>query len=91
MSALLYNCTTWTLPRRFEKKLGVNYTGMLRVVWNKFLKYAPTKQLLYDHFLSRKTSKKGEQDILCTAGENKDELISDLLRWTPSHGRTSVG
>ena len=30
MSILLYGCTTWTLTKRLEKKLGDNYTRMLR-------------------------------------------------------------
>ena len=28
-SILLYGCTTWTLTKRLEKKLGGNYTRML--------------------------------------------------------------
>ena len=35
VSILLYGCTTWTLTKRMEKKLRVNYTRMLRAILNK--------------------------------------------------------
>ena len=35
MSILLYGCTTWTLTKRMEKKLGSNYSRMLRAILNK--------------------------------------------------------
>ena len=34
VSILLYGCTTWTLTKRLEKKLDVNYTRMLRAIMN---------------------------------------------------------
>ena len=34
-SILLYGCTTWTLTKRLGKKLGGNYTRMLRAILNK--------------------------------------------------------
>ena len=36
-SVLLYDCTTWTKKKRFEKKLHGNYKRMLLVVLNKSL------------------------------------------------------
>ena len=38
---------------------------------------------------SRELSKQDEQNMLGTAGK-VDELISDVLLWTPTHGHTSV-
>ena len=37
VSILLYGCTTWTLIKRLEKKLGGNYTRRLRAILNKSL------------------------------------------------------
>ena len=49
MLILLYGCTTWTLPKRMEKKLDGNYTRMLRAILNKSWKQHPTKHQLYGH------------------------------------------
>ena len=46
---LLYGCTTWTLPKRMEKKLDGNYTRMLQAILIKSLRQHPTKQQLYGH------------------------------------------
>ena len=40
---------------------------------------------------SHKPSKKVEQDKLSTAEGSKEELLSDLLLWTPNHGHINVG
>ena len=49
VSILLYECTTWTLTKRVEKKLDGNYTKMLRVILNKSWRQHPTKEQLYGH------------------------------------------
>ena len=49
---LLYGCTTWTLTKRMEKKLGGNYTRMLRSILNKSSRQRPTKHQLYGHLPS---------------------------------------
>ena len=49
VSILLYGCTTWTLTKRWEKKLGSNYTRMLRAILNKSWRHHPTKHQLYGH------------------------------------------
>ena len=41
---LLYGCTTGTLTKRMEKKLGTDYTKMLRAKLNKSWSQNPTKQ-----------------------------------------------
>ena len=51
VSKLLYGCTTWTLTKRLEKKLGGNYTRMLRAILNKSWWQHPTRHQLYSHLL----------------------------------------
>ena len=91
MSILLYGCTKWTLTKRMEKNLDGNYTRMLQAKMKSCGQHS-TKQQLYGH----------QQPILKTikirrtrrAGycwRRKDELISDILLWTPSHGRAKAG
>ena len=42
-SILVYECSTWTLTKRLEKKLNGNYTRMLRAILNKSWRQHPTK------------------------------------------------
>ena len=94
-SILLYGCTTWTLTKRIEKKLDSNYTRMLRAILNKSKRQHPTKQQLYGHLPPiMKTIKIRRIRLRDTAGHcwrSRDELISDVLLWTPSHGRAKAG
>ena len=41
---LLYECTTWTLTKRLEKKLDGNSTRMLRAILNRSWGQHPTKK-----------------------------------------------
>ena len=92
VSILLYGCTTWTLTKRMEKKLDGNYTRMLRAILNKFWGQHPIKQQLYGYLPPiTKISKLDEPDMRDTAGRSKEELISDILLWTPTHGRAKAG
>ena len=82
---LLYGCTTWTLTKRLEKKLDGNYTRMLRAILNKSWRQHPTRHQLYGHLPPitktiqvRRTSHAGH------CWRSRDELISDVLQWTPS-------
>ena len=91
VSILLYGCTTWTLTKRLEKKLDGNYTKMLRAILNRSWRQHPTKQQLYGHqppitktIQIRRTRHAG----LCW--RSRDELISNVLLWTPSHGRAKA-
>ena len=78
-SVLLYGCTTWTLTKRFEKKIDGNYTRMLRAILNKSWRQHRTRHQLYGHLpLSRKLFKLDEPDMQDTAGE------VDVLLWTPA-------
>ena len=92
ISILLYGCTTWTLTKRLEKKLNGNYTRMLRAILNKSWRQYPSRHQLYGH-LPRIT--KNIQDRLTRhvgyCWGSRDELISDVLQWTPTYGRTKAG
>ena len=89
---LLYGCTTWTLTKRLEKKLDGNYTRMLRAILNKSWRQNPTRHLLYGHLSP--TTKTIQVRWTRHAGHcwrSSDELISDVLLWTPTHGRAKAG
>ena len=78
ISILLYGCTTCTLTKSMEKKLDGNYT-----ILNKSWRQYPTKQQLYSHL-----------PLIRYVGHCwrcKDELISDILLWTSSHGQAKAG
>ena len=91
-SILLYGCTAWTLTKRLEKKLDGNYTRILRAILNKSWRQHPTRHQLYGHLPPitktiqvRRTRHAGH----CWRG--KDELISDVLLWTPTHVWAKAG
>ena len=87
VSILLYGYTTWTLNKWMEKNLGGNYTRMLRAILNKSWRQHPTKQQLYSHLPPiTKTIKIRWTRHARHCWKSKDELISDVLLWTPSHG-----
>ena len=83
---LLYGCTSWTLTKRMEKKLDGNYTRM-RAILNKSWRQHSTKQQLYDHLPPiTKTIKIKRTRHAGHCWRSRDELISDVLLWTSSHG-----
>ena len=91
VSILLYRCTTCTLTKRMEKKLDGNYTRMLRAILNKSWRQHPTKQQLYSHLpTTTKTIKIRRTRHAGHCWRSRDELISDVLLWTPSHGRAKA-
>ena len=90
VSILLYGCTTWTPTKRMEKKLDGNYKRMLRAILNKSWRQHPTK--LYGHLppIAKTIQvRRTRHAVLCW--RSRDELISDALQWTPSHGRAKAG
>ena len=92
MSILLNGCTTWTLTKRMEKKLDINYTRMLRAILYKSWRQHPTKQQLYGHLPPiSKTIQVRRTKHAGHCQRSKDGLISDILMWTPSHRRAKVG
>ena len=59
---------------------------------NKSWMQHPTKQQLYGHLPPiTKTIKVRRTRHAGHCWRSKDELISDVLLWTPSHGRTKAG
>ena len=84
-------CTTTTLTKFTEKNLDGNSTRMLRAILNKSWWQHPRKQQLYDHLPPitktiqvRRTRHSGH------CWRSRDEFLSDILRWTPLHGRANA-
>ena len=92
VSILLYGCTTWTLTKRLEKKLDGNYTRMLRAILNKSWRQHLTRHQLYGHLPPiTKTIRVRRTRHARHCWRSRDELISDVLLWTPTHGRAKAG
>ena len=92
VSILLYGCTTWTLTKRLEKKLDGNYTRMPRAILNKSWRHHLTRHQLYGHqppitkaIQARRTRHEGH------CWRSRDELISDVLLWTPTYSQAKAG
>ena len=91
-SILLLDCTTWTLTKRLEKKLDGNYTRMLRAILNKSWRQHPTRHQLYRHLPPiTKTIQVRRTRHAGHCWRSRDELIRDVLLWTPTHGRAKAG
>ena len=80
------------LTKRLEKKLDGNYTRMLRAILNKSWRQHPPRHQLYGHIPPitkiiqvRRTRHAGH------CWKSRDELISDVLLWTPTYGRAKSG
>ena len=92
VSILLYGCTTWTLTKRLEKKLDGNYTRMLRAIVNKSWRQHPTRHQLYGHLSPiTKTIQVRRTRHAGHCWRSRDELINDVLLWTPTYGRAKAG
>ena len=92
VSILLYGCTTWTLTKWLEKKLDANYTRMLQAILNKSWRQHPTRHQLYGHLPPiMKTIQVRRTRHAGHCWRRKDELISDVLLWTPACGQTEAG
>ena len=75
-----------------EKSLDGNYTRMLRAILKNSWKQHPTKQQLYSHQPPiTETIKVRPTRHVGHCLRRRDELISDILLWTPSHGRAKAG
>ena len=72
------------LTKRLEKKLDGNYTRMLRAILNKSWRQHPTRHQLYGHLPPiMKTIQVRWTRHAGHCWRSKDELISDVLLWTP--------
>ena len=78
--------------KQLERKLDGNYTRMLRAVLNKSWRQHPTRLQLYGHLppitktIQVRWTRHAEH-----CWRSKDELISDVLLWTPTYGCAKVG
>ena len=88
LSILLYGCTTWMLLICMEKKLDGNNAKMLHTVLKQHL----PKQHLYGHLppISQTISIRWSRHAR-HCWRSKNELIGDILLWTPTYGYTKVG
>ena len=92
VSILLYGCTTWMLTKQMKKKLDGNYTKMLRAILNKSWRQHSSIPQLYGHLTPiTKTIQVRRTRHAGHCWRSRDELISDVLQWTPSYGRTNAG
>ena len=89
---LLYACTIWALTKQMEKKVDGNYTRMLWTILNKSWRQHSTKHQPYCHLPPiTKTIKVRSTRHVGHCWRSRDKLISDVLLWTPSHGRVKAG
>ena len=92
VSILLYGCTTWMLTKRLKKKLDGNYTRMLQAILNKSWRQHTTRHQLYGHLPPiMKTIQNRWTRHAGHCWRSKDELISDILLWTPTYGQAKAG
>ena len=80
------------LTKRLEKKLDGNYTRMLRAILNKSWRQHPTRRQLYGHLPPiTKTIQVRRTRHAGHCWRSKDELVSDVLLWTPTYGQAKAG
>ena len=92
VSILLYGCTTWTLTKRLEKKLDGNYSRKLPAILNKSWQQHPTRHQLFGYLPPiTKTIQVRRTRHTGHCWRSRDELISDVLLWTPTYGRENAG
>ena len=69
-----------------------NYTRMLRAILNKSWQQHPTRHQLYGHLPPiTKTIQVRRTRHAGHCWRSRDELISDVLLWIPTHGRAKAG
>ena len=69
-----------------------NYTRMLRAILNKSWRQHPTRHQLYGHLPPiTKTIQVRQTRHAGHCWRSRDELIRDVLLWTPTHGRSKAG
>ena len=92
VSILLHGYNTWTQTKRLEKKLDGNYTIMLQAILNKSWRQHPTRHQLYGCLPPiTKTIQVRQTRHAGYCWRSKDELISDVLLWTPANGQAKAG
>ena len=92
VSILLYGCTRWMLTKHMEKKLDGNNTRMLRAILNNSWRQHPTKHQLYGYLPPiTKTIQVRRARHAGHCWRSRDELISDVLLWTPHMAEQKQG
>ena len=84
VSILLYGCTTCTLTKPLKKKLDGNYTRMLWATHHK----APTILPPASHHETIQVRRTRHAE---NCWRSRDELMRDVLLWTPTYGRAKAG
>ena len=83
---LMRRCNGW------KKKLDGNYTRMLRAISNKSWRQHPTRHQLYGHLPPiTKNIQVRRNRHAGHCWRSRNELISDVLLWTPTYGRAKAG
>ena len=97
-SKLWFNLTEYYLYiyiyiyKRLKKKIDGNYTRMLRAILNKSWRQHPTRHQLYGQLPPvTKTIQVRRTRHAGHCWRSKDELISDVLLWTPAYGQAKAG
>ena len=91
-SKLCSSVSAWTLTKWLEKKLDGKYTRMLRAILNKSCRQHPTRHQLYGHLPPiTKTIQVRRTRHAGHCWRSRDEVISDVLPWTPTYGRAKAG
>lgn len=91
-SVLLYGSTSWTLTKKLQSKLDGTYTRMLRAILNIHWSTHPTIAQLYGN-LPRisATLKERRTKFAGHCYRSTEEVVSDLILWTPRHGTSKTG
>ena len=92
LGSLRFRSRALYITKRPEKKLDGNYTRMLRTILNKSWRQHPTRHQLYGHLPPiTKTIQVRRTRHAGHCWRSRDELIRDVLLWTPTHGRAKAG
>ena len=91
-SVLLYGSSSWTLTKRLERKLNGTYTCMLCAILNIHWSAHPSKERLYGNLVQiTSVIKERRTRFAGHCYRSKDEVVSDLILWTPKHVKTKFG
>ena len=90
MSILLYGCNTWTLTKRMEWG-GGELDGNISVSCIEQVLEAASHEVAAVRTPTTKTIQVRRTRHVRHCWRSKDELISDVLLWTPLHGRARLG
>ena len=86
-----YQCLIYGLSITIQS-FTQNYTRMLRAILNKSWRQHPTKHQLYGHLPPiMKTVQVRWTRHAGHCWRSREELISDVLLWTPTYGRAEAG